>query len=101
MRGVDHLPGPAPRLVVPYRAVPLRVRVRRAAFAHFPLAELETVPQNEAKRLRRGAARVTRELFQPAPLGKGKGKRLRHSVLRSERLSLPSVRPGLENTHIG
>ena len=71
MRGVDHLPGLAPRIVVPHRAAPFRVRVRHAAFAHLPFAELEAVLQNQAKRFRGGAACIAREIFQPAPLRMG------------------------------
>src|SRR6266851_10097928 len=91
MRGVDHLPGPASRLLVPHGAAPFRVRVRRAAFAYFPFAELEAVPQNEAERFRGSAACIARELFQPAPLRMGQCERLRQNRLRAERPSLPSA----------
>jgi len=49
MRGVDYLTRPVPRILVPHGAVLFRFRVGRAAFAHFPLTELEAVPQNETE----------------------------------------------------
>src|SRR5438128_8365662 len=67
MRGVDDLSGPAPGLVVAYSAAPLYIVVCGKALAHFPLAELEAVPQDVAERFSRRTACIARELFE-APL---------------------------------
>ena len=67
MRGVDDLSGPAPCFVVAYGAAPLYIVVCGKALTHFPLAELEAVPQDVAERFSRRTACIARELFE-APL---------------------------------
>ena len=63
------LASPPPGFIVAYHAALLRVVVRRETLAHFPFAELESVPQHVAESLRRRTSGVARQLLQTVLLG--------------------------------